>query len=229
MQVRDARAAEPVQLLGAAAAEVMPKEWGVVLFEYFPADATSDPRPRMGGFTGRHPEKRYSSWHNQVTVRECARLCAVRCGGWCDGSFLAVAVCQCVLLVAGLCGLVMDEEVVINTAVVGGLLCFLRVQLDAVLQLCVRPLDGGELHVTYCGFGFRSVVGDDPAELERYRSPEHPFLGLRLPHQAPDLISRWGGRAASGVLCYGVLRYPRGQVVASLSQRTLFEVFPCHL
>ena len=82
----------------------------------------------------------------------------------------------------------MDDEVVIHTAVVGGLLCFLCVQLAAVLQLCVRPLDGGELHVTYCGFGFRGVVGDDPVELEWYRSPEHRFLDLRLPHQAPDLI-----------------------------------------
>ena len=39
MQLRDARAAEPVQLLGVAAAEVMPKERGVVVVDYFPADA----------------------------------------------------------------------------------------------------------------------------------------------------------------------------------------------
>ena len=159
MQVRDARAAEPVQLLGAAAATVMPKERVVVLVEYFPADTPWVPRPRMWSFTGRHPEERYSSWDNQVTERECARLCAVRCGGWCDGSFPGVAVCQCVWLVAGLHGLVMDEEVVISTAVVVGLLCFLGVQLDAVLQLCVCPLVGGELHVTYCGFRFRDVLG----------------------------------------------------------------------
>ena len=114
-----------------------------------------------------------------------------------------------------------------HTAVVGSLLCFLCVQLDAVLQVCVRPLDGSELHVTYCGFGFRGVVGDDPVGLEWYRSPEHRFLDLWLPHQAPDLICRWRGRAPSSVLCYGVLRCPRGQVVASLSQPALFEVFPC--
>ena len=47
--------------------------------------------------------------------------------------FLAVAACQCVWLVAGLCTLVVDEEVVIHTAVVGCLLCFLCVHLDAVL------------------------------------------------------------------------------------------------
>ena len=80
----------------------------------------------------------------------------------------------------------MNEEVVIHTAVVGGLLCFLCVQLDAVLQLCIRPLDGGVLHVTYCGFGFRGVVSDDPVELKWYCSPEHPFLDLWLPHQAPN-------------------------------------------
>ena len=130
-------------------------------------------------------------------------------------------------LVTGLRGLVMDEEVAIHTAVVGDLLCFLCVQLDALLQLCVRPLDGGELHVTYCGFAFQDVVGDDPLELEWYGSHEHCFLDLRLPHEAPDLMCRWHGQAPSGVLCYGVLRCPRGQVVASLSQRALFEVFPC--
>ena len=121
----------------------------------------------------------------------------------------------------------MDEEVVIHTAVLGGLLCFLCIHLDAVLWLCVCPVDGGELHVTYCGFGFWGVVGDDPVELEWHRAPEHRFLDLRLPHQAPDLVCRWRGRAPSGVLCYGVLRCPRGQVVASLGQRALFEVFPC--
>ena len=44
-----------------------------------------------------------------------------------------VAVCQCVWQVDRSRGLVMDEEVVTHTAVVGGLLCFLCVQLDAVL------------------------------------------------------------------------------------------------
>ena len=69
MQVRDPRAAEPVQLPGAAAAEVMPKERGVVLVEYPLADAAWAPRPWMWGFTSGHPEERYSSWDNQVTVR----------------------------------------------------------------------------------------------------------------------------------------------------------------
>ena len=130
-------------------------------------------------------------------------------------------------LVAGLCGVVIDEEVVIHTAVVGGLLRFLCLQLDAMLQLCVRPLDGAELHVTCCGFGFWGVVGDDPVELEWYWSPEHRFPDLRLPHQALDLICRGRGRAPSGVLCYRILRCPPGHVVASLSQRPLFEVLPC--
>ena len=96
--------------------------------------------------------------------------------------------CQCVWLVAGLRWQVMNEEVVIHTVVVGGLSCFLSVQLDALLQMCICPLDGGELHLTYCGFGFRGVVGDDAVELEWYRSPEHRFLDFRLPHQAPGFI-----------------------------------------
>ena len=64
---------------------------------------------------------------------KCARFGVVRRGGWCDGSCLVVAACLCVWLVAGLCVLVVDEEVVIHTAVVGCLLCFLCVHLDAVL------------------------------------------------------------------------------------------------
>ena len=140
--------------------------------------------------------------------------------------FCRVAVCQCVWLVTGLRGLVMDEEVVIHTAVMGGLLCFPCLRLDAVLQLCICPFDGGELHVTYCGFGFRGVVGDDPVDLEWYRSPEQRFLDFRLPHQAPEFIRRRRGRAPSSVLYYGVLRFPRGQVVASLSQPALVEPFP---
>ena len=153
MQPGDALAAELVHPFGAAAAEVMPKERGVEVFDFFPADVARIPRfPPMWAFTSRHPEERYRSWDNQVTLWECARLCAVRCGGWCGCSPLGVAVCQCVLPVVGLRWLVMDEEVVIHTVGVGGLLCFLCVQLDALLQLCICPLDGGELHVTYCGF-----------------------------------------------------------------------------
>ena len=227
MQVCEALAAEPVQLLGAAAAGVMPKERGDAVSDSFPADIARVPRlPRIWGFTGGHTEERYRSWDNRITLWECVRLRAVRCGGWCVCTFLGVAVCQCVWLVTGLRGPVMDEEVVIHTAVAGGLLCFLCVRLDAVLQSCICSLDGGELHVTYCGFGFRGVVGDEPVELEWYRSPEHCFLDFRLPHQAPEFILRLRGRAPSGVLYYGVLRFPRGQLVASLSQRVLFEVFP---
>ena len=226
MQVCVALAAEPVQLLGTAAAEVMPKERGVIVVDYYSADVAWVPRSlRMWGFTSGHPEERYRSSENRVTLRECARLPAVRCGGWCGCSFLGVALCQCLCLDTGLRGLVMAEEVVIDTAVVGGLLCFLCVQLDAVLQVCVCPLDGCELHVTYCGFGFRGVVGDDPVELEWYRPPDHRFLDFRLSHHAPDFICRRRGRAPSSVLCYGVPWFPRGQVVASLSQRALFEVF----
>ena len=65
--------------------------------------------------------------------RECARSGVVRRGGWCNGSCLAVAACPCVWLVAGLCVLVVDEEVVVHTAVVGCLLGFLCVHLEAVL------------------------------------------------------------------------------------------------
>ena len=122
MQVSDARAADPVQLLGAAAAEDMPKERGVVVVDYFPADVARVPRPlRMWGFTSGHPEERYRSWYNRVTSRECARPRAARCGGWCNCIFLGVALCQCVPLVTGLRGLVMDEEFAIHTPVLGGL------------------------------------------------------------------------------------------------------------
>ena len=223
----DARAAKPVQHFGAATAEVMPKERGVVVPNPFPADVARVPKsPRMRGFTGGHAEERYRSWDNRVTLWECARLRAVWCAGWCGRSLLGCAVCQCVWLVAGLRWLVLDEEVLIHTVVVGSLLHFLRVQLEAVLQLSICPLDCGEWHVPYCGFGFRGVIGDDPVALEWYRSPEHRLLDFRLPHQASDFICWWRGRAPPSVLCNGVLRFPRGQVVVSLSQRALFEVFP---
>ena len=55
------------------------------------------------------------------------------CSGRCDGRCLAVAACPCVWLVARLCMLVVDEEVIVRAAVVGCLLCFLCVYLDAVL------------------------------------------------------------------------------------------------
>ena len=63
----------------------------------------------------------------------------MQCGvvGGAVAVFSVVAVCPCVLLVAGLRVLVMDQEVVVHSAVVGGLLCFLCVLLDALLQLCV--------------------------------------------------------------------------------------------
>ena len=68
IKVRDAPAAESVQLLGSAAAEVMPKEPGAVLVEYLPADAARVPWPRMWSFIAGHPGERYG----RVTVRECA-------------------------------------------------------------------------------------------------------------------------------------------------------------
>ena len=87
----------------------------------------------MWSFTFGHPEVRYCSRDDRVSIWECARFGAVRCAGWCIGSTPVVAACPCVWLVAGLCLLVMDEEVVIRKAVVGCLLCFLCVHLDAVL------------------------------------------------------------------------------------------------
>ena len=50
-----------------------------------------------------------------------------------DSRCLAVAAGPCLWLVAGLCMLVVDEEVLRRAAVVGCLLCFLCVYLDAVL------------------------------------------------------------------------------------------------
>ena len=55
------------------------------------------------------------------------------CSEWCDSRCLAVATGPCVWLVARLCMLVVDEEVLVRAAVVGCLLCFLCVYLDAVL------------------------------------------------------------------------------------------------
>ena len=53
--------------------------------------------------------------------------------GRCDGRCLAVAAGPCVWLVARLCMLIVDEEVIVLAAVVACLLCFLCVYLDTVL------------------------------------------------------------------------------------------------
>ena len=58
-QVRDARAAELVQLLSAAAAEAMPTKRGAVFVVHLHADPAWVPRPRMWSFTIGHPEERY--------------------------------------------------------------------------------------------------------------------------------------------------------------------------
>ena len=55
------------------------------------------------------------------------------CSGRRDSRCLAVGAGPCVWLVAGLCMLVVDEEVIIRAVVVGCLLCFLCVYLEAVL------------------------------------------------------------------------------------------------
>ena len=57
-QVRDARAAEPVQLLSAATAEVMPMKRVAVFVVHLHADPAWVPRPRMWSFTFGHPEER---------------------------------------------------------------------------------------------------------------------------------------------------------------------------
>ena len=59
MKVRDAQAAEPVQLMGSAPAEVMPKERRAVLVEHLPADAARVFWSQMWSFTFGHPEERY--------------------------------------------------------------------------------------------------------------------------------------------------------------------------
>ena len=55
IKVRDARAAQRVQLHGSAAAKVMPKERSAILVEYLPADAAQVSRPRMWSTTFGHP------------------------------------------------------------------------------------------------------------------------------------------------------------------------------
>ena len=60
-EVRDARAAEPVQLLRAAAAEVMPAKGVAVVVVHLHADPAWVPRPWMLCFTFGHPEERCRS------------------------------------------------------------------------------------------------------------------------------------------------------------------------
>ena len=72
-QVRDARAAEPVQLLRAAAAEVMPAKGVAVVVVHLHADPAWVPRPLMRCFTFGHPEERCRSQDDRATTGEGAR------------------------------------------------------------------------------------------------------------------------------------------------------------
>ena len=72
-QVRDARAAEPVQLLRAAAAEVMPAKGVAVVVVQLHADPAWVPRPWMRCFTFGHPEERCRSQDDRATTGEGAR------------------------------------------------------------------------------------------------------------------------------------------------------------
>ena len=69
-QVRDARAAEPVQLLCAAAAEVMPAKGVAVVVVHRHADPAWVPRPWMQCFTFRHPEERSRLQDDRATTGE---------------------------------------------------------------------------------------------------------------------------------------------------------------
>ena len=58
-QVRDARAAEPVQLSSAAAAEIMSTKRVAVFVVHLHADPAWVPQPQMWSFTIGHSEERY--------------------------------------------------------------------------------------------------------------------------------------------------------------------------
>ena len=72
-QVRDARAAEPVQLLRAAAAEVMPAKGVAFVVVHLHADPAWVPQPWMWGFTFGHPEERYRLQDDRASTGEGAR------------------------------------------------------------------------------------------------------------------------------------------------------------
>ena len=58
----------------------------------------------------------------------------------------------------------MDEQVIVGTLVAQGVLRILLLQLDAMLQLCVRSFDGCELHVAHCGLFIGCIAGHDSVE-----------------------------------------------------------------
>ena len=72
-QVRDARAAEPVQLLRAAAAEVMSAKGVAVVVVNLHADPAWVFWPWMRCFTFGHPDERCRSQDNRATTGEGAR------------------------------------------------------------------------------------------------------------------------------------------------------------
>ena len=99
-----------MQLLGAAAAELMPMERIAVFVVHLPADSALVSWPWMRSFSFGHPAETYCLRDDRGCIRVggCARSGVLRRGGWRDGSCLAVAVRPCVWLVAGLCMLVVD-------------------------------------------------------------------------------------------------------------------------
>ena len=71
-------------------------------------------------------------------------------------------------LVCRLNRLIMDEQIIVGMLVAQGVLPFLRVQLDAILQLCVRSFHGRERHVAHSGLCIGCIVSDDSVELQGY-------------------------------------------------------------
>ena len=66
-----------MQLLGAAAAEVMPTERSAAFVVHLAADSAQVSRPRMWSFTFGHSEERYCSRDDRASIREGVR--ALRC------------------------------------------------------------------------------------------------------------------------------------------------------
>ena len=154
-QVRDARASEPVQLLSAATAEVMPTKRVAVFVVHLHAD----PACVFGRGCGASPSGILRGGVVCRTIRPIHGRGRAH-SGCCDGRCLAVAVGPCVWLVARLCMLVVDEEVIVRAAVVGCLLCptCLRRGLDSALCWYRTQALHGDVCLWRCRMNWSSLA-----------------------------------------------------------------------
>ena len=84
---------------------------------------------------------------------------------------------------------VLYDQVVVGWLIHWGVLCSLCVKLGTMLQLCVRTLEGAELHVAHCSLYVGCTVSEASVDLQWQRPPQYGLL--RSPVSPSGGVPRW--------------------------------------